>query len=54
MNTYYDNRSSRPAGFFSFSLFDSLLGCLRRLHVRETQAGVGLSRLATAFLNNPG
>jgi len=54
MNTYYDSRSSRPAGLFSFSLLDSLSGCLYRLHLREAPAGVGLSRLATAFMNNPG
>jgi hypothetical protein len=54
MNTYCDSRSSRPAGLFSFSLFDSLLGCLCRLHVRKDPAGVGFSRLATAFMNNSG
>jgi len=54
MNTYCDSRSSRPTGLFSFSLLDSLSGCLCRLHLREAPAGVGLSRLATAFLNNPG
>ena len=53
MNTYYDSRSSRPAGLFSFSLLDSLSGCLCRLPLREAPAGVGLSRLATAFMNNP-
>ena len=54
MNTYCDNRSSRPPRLFSFSLLDSLSGCLCRLHLREATAGVGLSRLATAFMNNPG
>jgi hypothetical protein len=54
MNTYCDSRSSRPAGLFSFSLLDSLSGYLCRPHVREAPAGVGLSRLATAFMNNPG
>jgi hypothetical protein len=54
MYTYYDSRSSCPAKLFSFSLLDSLAGCLCRLHVREVPAGVGLSRLVTAFMNNPG
>ena len=54
MNTYCDSRSSLPAGLFSFSLLDSLLGYLCRPHVREAPAGIGLSRLATAFMNNPG
>jgi len=54
MNTYCDSRSSRPAKLFSFSLLDSLPGCLCRLHLREAPAGVGLSRLVTAFMNNPG
>lgn len=54
MNTYCDNRSSHPARLFSFSLLDSLSGCLCRLHLREATAGFGLSRLATAFMNNPG
>ena len=34
--------------------FSILLRCLCRFHMREAQAGVGLSRLATAFMNNPG
>jgi hypothetical protein len=54
MNTYCDSRSSRPARLFSFSLLDSLPGCLCRLRLREAPAGVGLSRLVTAFMNNPG
>jgi len=55
MNTYCDSQSSRPAGLFSFTLLDSLSGCLCRwLHLREAPAGVGLSRLATTFMNNPG
>ena len=54
MNTYCDNRSSRPARLFSFSLLDSLSGCLCRLHLREATAGFGLNCLATAFMNNHG
>jgi hypothetical protein len=46
--------SSRPAGLFSFGLFDGLRVRLRRPYVREAQAGFGLERLATAFMNNPG
>ena len=54
MNTYYVVRSSRPAGLFSFSRLDGLQVRLRRLRLREAPAGFGLSRLATAFMNNPG
>lgn len=54
MDTYYDSRSSCPAKLFSFSLLDSLPGGLCRLHLREVPAGGGLSRLVTAFINNPG
>jgi hypothetical protein len=54
MNTYYDNRFSRPARLFSFGLLDVLLVRLRRPHLREATAGFGLGRLATAFMNNPG
>ena len=54
MNTCYVVRSSRPAGFFSFGLLDGLSVRLRRPYLRETPAGFGLERLATAFMNNPG
>ncbi|WP_213043311.1 hypothetical protein [Nitrospira defluvii] len=54
MNTCSVARSSHPAGLFSFSLLDGLQVRLRRPHVREAPAGVGLKRLATAFMNNPG
>ncbi len=47
-------RSSRPAGLFSFGLLDGLPVRLPRPYVREAQAGFGLERLATAFMNNPG
>jgi len=47
------SRPSRPAVLISFSLLDSLSGCLCRFHLREAQAGVGLSRLISAFKNNP-
>ena len=54
MNTCYVIRSSRPAWLFSFGLLDGLHVRLRRPHLREAQAGFGLGRLATAFMNNPG
>ena len=55
MNVYSGSRSSRPAGLFSFGLLDVLLRVrLRRPHLREAPAGFGLSRLATASMNNPG
>jgi hypothetical protein len=54
MNTCYVVRSSRPAGFFSFGLLDGLQVRLRRPYLRETPAGLGLERLATAFMHNPG
>ena len=54
MNTYSGVRSSRPAGFFSFGLLDGLSVRLCRPYGRETPAGFGLTRLATAFMNNPG
>ena len=54
MNTCYVVRSSRPARLFSFGLLDGLQVRLRRPHLREAQAGFGLERLATAFINNPG
>ena len=54
MNTYCVVRSSRPAGLFSFGLLDGLHVRLRRPYVREAPAGVGLKRLATSFMNNPG
>jgi hypothetical protein len=54
MNTYYSGRSSRPAGLFWFGLLGGPQVRLRRPHVREVPAGFGLSRFATAFMNNPG
>ena len=54
MNTCSGVRSSRPAGLFSFGLLDGLHVRLRRPYGRETPAGVGLKRLAPAFMNNPG
>jgi hypothetical protein len=53
MNTYYVVRSARQARFFSFGLFDGLSVRLRRPYLRKAQAGFGLGRLATAFINNP-
>jgi hypothetical protein len=54
MNTYCSGRSSRPARLFSFGLLDGPQVRLRRPHLREAAAGFGLSRFATAFMNNPG
>ena len=54
MNTYGVVRSSHPAGLFSFGLLDGLHVRLHRPHVRETPAGFGLERLATALMNNLG
>jgi len=54
MNTCYVVRSSRPAWLFSFGLLDGLPVGLPRPYLRETPAGFGLERLATAFMNNPG
>ena len=54
MNTCSVGRSSRQAGPFSFDLLDGLHVRLRRPYAREAPAGVGLKRLATAFMNNPG
>jgi len=54
MNTCSVVRSSRPAGLFSFGLLDGLQVRLRQPHLREASSGVGLKRLATAFMNNPG
>jgi hypothetical protein len=47
-------RSSRPAWLFSFGLLNGLRVRLRRPRVREAPAGVGLERLATAFMSNRG
>ena len=47
-------RSSRPPGLFSFGLLDGLHVRLRRPDLRKAPAGLGLKRLATAFMNNPG
>ena len=53
MNPYYDSRSSRPARLFSFGLLDVQLQVrLRRPHLREATAAIGLSSLATACMNN--
>ena len=54
MNTCDIVPSPCPAGRFSFSLLDGLLVRLRRPHLRDAQAGFGLERLATAFMNSPG
>jgi hypothetical protein len=54
MNTCYVLRSSCPAGLFSIGLLDGLSVRLRRPYLQEAQAGFGLERLATAFMNNPG
>src|SRR5439155_6933222 len=55
MNTYCGVRSSRPAWLFSFGLLDVLLRVrLRRPQLRGATAGFGLSRLATASMDNPG
>ena len=54
MNTYCDSRFSHPAKLFSISLLDRLRGCLCRLHLREVPAGVDLSCLVAAFMDNPG
>ncbi len=53
MNTYYSGRSSRPAWLFSFGLLDGLQVRLCRPHLREATLSFGLSRFATAFMNNP-
>ena len=54
MNTCCVVQSSRQAGLFSFGLLNGLQVCLRRPYLREAPAGVGLERLATAFMNSPG
>jgi hypothetical protein len=70
MNTYYSDRSSRPAWLFSFRLLDGPQVRLRRPHLRQAHGmghvvlaclgrageieGFGLGRFATAFMNNPG
>ncbi len=54
MNTCSVVRFFRPAGLFSFGLLDGRHVRLRRPHVREAPEGVGLTRLATAFMINPG
>jgi hypothetical protein len=51
MNTCSVVRFSCPAGLFSFGLLDGLHVRLRRPHLREAPAGVGLTRLAMAFMN---
>src|SRR5207249_9562522 len=63
INAYCGGRSSRGVahcssvamghGLFSFGLLDVLLQVrLCRPHLREASAGFGLSRLATASMNN--
>ncbi len=47
-------RFSHPAWLFSFGLLDGLQVRRRRPYVREDSAGVGLERLAPAFMNSPG
>jgi hypothetical protein len=54
MNAYCGGRSSCPARLFSLGLLDGPQVRLRHPHLREATAGVGLSRLATAFMTNPG
>jgi hypothetical protein len=54
MNTCSVVRFSCPAKLFSFDLLDGLQVRLRWPYLREAQAGFGLERLATAFMNNPG
>jgi hypothetical protein len=69
MNTYYSGRFSRPAGLFSFDLLDgSQVRCVALTCEKPTGKGAswrawgrageiedfGLSRFATAFMNNPG
>jgi hypothetical protein len=53
MNTCYVIRLSRPAGLFSYGLLDGLQVRLHWPYLRETPAGFGLERLATAFMNSP-
>jgi hypothetical protein len=52
MNTYYSGRSSRPAGLFSFGLLDGPHACVI-LTCEKLRRDFGLSRFATAFMNNP-
>ncbi len=55
MNAYCAARSSRPARLFSLGLLDVPERVrLRRPLLREATAGFGLTRLATAFMSNPG
>jgi hypothetical protein len=54
MNIRFVVQSSRPAGLFSFGLLNGLNVRLHRPHLREAPAGVGLERLAEAFMNNLG
>ena len=53
INACYSDRSSCPAGLFSFGLLDGPQVRLRRPQVREVPAGFGLTRFATTFMNNP-
>ena len=43
-----------PAQLFSFGLLDGQPVRLRWPYLREASAGLGIERLATAFMNNPG
>jgi hypothetical protein len=54
MSTCYVVRFSRPAGLFSCGLLDGLSVRLRRPYLREAPVDLGLERLPTAFMNNPG
>ena len=55
MNNYSGGRFTLPARLFSLSLLDVLQGVrLRRPRLRAATAGLGLTRLATTFMNNPG
>jgi len=55
MNIYSGGRFTLPARLFSLSLLDVLQGVrLRRPRLRAATAGLGLTRLATTFMNNPG
>jgi hypothetical protein len=55
MNVSCGSRSPGPASLFSRGFLDEIQGvCLRRPRLREGSMGVGLDRLVTTFLKNPG
>ena len=54
MNICYVVRFSRLAWIVSFGLLDGLHVRRGRPYLREVPAGVGLERLTTACMNNPG